>query len=431
MSLIGQSVKRKANSAVVAAVATLFCICPFSFFLFPFAIATAQPLPFSDVVRDLRHIDPKVRVHALRTLREGKHPDAIAPIATLLGDPLDAIQVDALDTELGFFLTESIPTKRRVGLVVEVRRVSRGRAAFEAGPWAVVPRTTPRELFIGLARAMADDNPRVRLDATYALGVVAASCAGCPRGDAEPALLDALRDSITDIRLAAARVAGRMTGAAGLGDALIATMNDADKDVRLAAMESLGMLREGRAVQALRDRASHYGRGAEAESAVAALARIAPASDAALFQGLLAERSAAMRVAAAEALGRVGDAAHASDLENRYVAEGAPAVRTALAFALAKLGRPYFGQIVEALKSDLTSAQARAYLIELGPANTAALQAHLQDPEPAIRLGVVDVLGAMAPATALPALEALARDRESRVAAAATRAVAAIRLRTS
>jgi len=422
--------KRRRNRAVRAAVATVVGVFTFSCFLVPSATAAQQP-PFSDVVRDLRHIDPKVRSGALRALREGRHPDAIGPIATLLGDPLDAIQLDALDSELAFFLTEPIPTTRRIGLVVEVRRVSRGRAAFEAGTWAVVPRATPRELFLGLARAMADDNPRVRLEATYVLGVVAASCARCTRVDAEPALLEALRDSVTDIRHAAARVAGRMPGAAGLGDALIAAMNDADKDVRLAAMESLGLLREPRAAQALRDRASHHGRGTEAEVAVAALARIALPSDAVMFQSLVADRSPAMRAAAAEALGRTGVAAQAPDLEARHAAESDVRARTALAFALVKLGRPYLGQLVEALKSDLTSAQARAYLIELGPGNTAALQAHLQDPEPAIRLGIADVLGAMAPDTALPALESLARDREPRVAAAASRAAAAIRLRTS
>ena len=72
------------------------------------ATAAAQSLvgkPFEDVVRYLASPDPKLRVEAMRTLAQTAHPDAIGPIAQLTADPVDDIQLEALDTLLRFYLT--------------------------------------------------------------------------------------------------------------------------------------------------------------------------------------------------------------------------------------------------------------------------------------------------------------------------------------
>ena len=43
------------------------------------------------------------------------------------------IQLEAIATELSFFLVEDVPAKKRVGLLVEVRNAGAGRGGFRAG----------------------------------------------------------------------------------------------------------------------------------------------------------------------------------------------------------------------------------------------------------------------------------------------------------
>ena len=84
-------------------------------------------------------------------------------------------------------------------------------------------------------------------------------------------------------------------------------MNDPDPLVRRWAMDSLGWLRYDRAVQALTDHASYYGKGEEGSAALHALARIANPASAPVLRALLANGSTTFRVIAIEGLGRIGD----------------------------------------------------------------------------------------------------------------------------
>src|SRR5687767_918280 len=85
----------------------------------PLAGATdTQQQRFDDVVRNLRNPDPEARMTALQLLRESKHLEAIEPIAALIVDPVDGIQLAAIDTELSFYLVDDVPGRRRVALVV-------------------------------------------------------------------------------------------------------------------------------------------------------------------------------------------------------------------------------------------------------------------------------------------------------------------------
>ena len=96
--------------------------------------ASAQQARFDDVVRNLRNPDPKVRLSAVRLLRESKYPEAVAPIAALVTDPVDEIQLEAIAAELSFFMVEDVPAKKR-GRVRRrgPRRRRCAAAAFELG----------------------------------------------------------------------------------------------------------------------------------------------------------------------------------------------------------------------------------------------------------------------------------------------------------
>ncbi|MCA1649857.1 MAG: HEAT repeat domain-containing protein, partial [Acidobacteria bacterium] len=271
----------------------------------------AQPVRFDDVVRNLRHPDAKVRVNAVRLLREARYPEAIIPMAALANDPVDAIQLEAIAAELAFFLVEDIPDKKRVALLVEVRTPGRASAAFERGPLAAWPRPVPIEVVNALLQAVDDDNQRVRAEAIYALGAIAP--APLPEV-AVPALIKALDHYDPVIRAAAARVIGRLEVKAA-ADALIKSVNDSNATARYAAMRALGELREQRALQALTDQFNFYGKGEGAWAALEALARIGHSSSVPMFTARLTDKDPFLRRAAAEGLGRSGDTSGVSALE--------------------------------------------------------------------------------------------------------------------
>jgi HEAT repeat protein len=365
-----------------------------------------------------------VRLAAVQVLRESKYPEAIGPIAPLVNDPVDQIQLEAIAAELSFFLAEDVPTRKRIAGFVEVRNPGRAQSAFDLGPLAVSPRSSPPELVDALLHAVDDENPKVRGEAIYAIGVVAPR----PLTGAENAqLIKALDHYDPAIRAAAARVIGRL-GVTSAGDALLKAVNDSQAPVRYAAMRALGEIRDTRAVQALTEQLNFYQKGEGAWSALDALARLADPSSVPLFKARLADRDAFMRRAAAEGLARAGDTSELPALEIGAGNDASEMVRAAMAFALQTLGRNYVPRLVESLDSR-TAPQVEEYFLELGSAIAPQLAPHLQDPSPAIRANVAAVLGAIGDAATVAALQPLTQDRDRGVAQAAARAIERLKAR--
>jgi HEAT repeat protein len=401
---------------ILACVAALLCGA---------AAVFAQQARFDDVIRNLRNPDPKIRLAAVQLLRESRYPEAIGPMAALVSDPLDQIQLEAIAAELSFFLVEDVPSKKRLGYVVEVRNPGRAAAAFDMGPLAVGPRSVPPELVDGLLKAVDDDNPKVRMEAIYALGTIARS----PVSDATAAqLVKALDHYDPSIRASAARVIGRLSVTTA-GDALIKAINDSQAPVRYAAMHALGAIQERRALPALTQQFTYYGKGEGAWAALDALAHLADPSSIPLFKSRLADKDPLLRRAAAEGLARTGDSSEVSTLEIGAGNDGVETVRAAMAFALQKLGRNYIPRLVESMNSEKMASQIAGYLFELGPSVAATLLPHLQDQSPAIRGNVATVLGVIGGESTLPALQPLTEDKDRGVAQAATRAIERLKAR--
>jgi HEAT repeat protein len=366
---------------------------------------------YEDVVRNLRNPDPKIRLQSVRLLREAGHREAIEPMAPLVNDAIDEIQLEAIAAQLSFYLVEPVPATRRVALLFEVRSPSHAAAAFERGPLAAFPRPVPADLVTNLLQAVDDETARVRLEAIYALGVIARP----PLDDAHvPALIKALDHYDPAIRAAVAQVMGRLQVVAA-GDALIRAINDSDAGVRYAAMQALGELKDARAVQSLGEQLTYYGRGEGAWSALQALATIAHESSVPQFTARLADRDPYLRRAAMEGLGRTGDRTEVEALRTASASDASEMVRAAAAFALQLQGGNYVPRLVESLRSDRLTPQITGYLVELGPGIEQALLPHLLDPEPGIRAGVARVLGAIGTEAARAALQPLLEDRTRNV----------------
>jgi HEAT repeat protein len=389
--------------------------------------AAAQSLvgrPFEDVVRYLASPEAKLRVEAMRTLAQTGHPDAIGPIAALAGDPIDDVQIEALETLLRFYLPEVDAGTKRIAGIVETGRRDPAEAGFFVGPYQLLPRAVPEALKAGLAKAMRDDQPRIRRAATWTVGAIVPPPAGAA---VEAALAANLRDPDHGVREAAARVAGAVR-AGSLGDALVAAMNDDRKDVQLAAMRALGDIGEKRAASALRERFEHERRGDAAEAALDGLARLADPGSQPVFFAHVGSKDADLRRAAFEGLARLGDPAAIRAVEARTVNERDRTVRLARAFALSRDGGRGLDDLVAALGDDRRAEQAMAYLVELGRPHVKALVPRLAEPDVPTRGRLVQVFGIVGGPEALRALEPTTRDPDPAVARAAEHAIARIRL---
>ena len=383
----------------------------------------AQTLRFDDVVRNLRNPDPKARLAAVQLLRDARYPEAIEPMAALVADPVDQIQLETIAAELSFFLEQDVRSKRMVGFVLEKRRPAVAEAAFELGPTAVWPRPVPPALVSSLLTAVDDETARVRSEAMYALGVVARP----PLEPAQEAQLEKALDHYDPaIRAAAAKVIGRLR-IASAGDALIKAMNDSHPEVRYASMRALGQLRDPRAIEALTEQLTYYGKGEGAWSALDALAQIASPASVPAFKAHLADNDPFLRRAAAEGLGRAGDASELEALRRGATTDESAMVRLAMCFALQKLGQNYVTRIADMLTNDKVAAQGMDTLIELGPPVAPQLYARLQESQPEMRAAVADVLGVIGGEAALPSLQAVTEDKDPEVAAAAKRAIERIK----
>ncbi|MEO7790656.1 MAG: HEAT repeat domain-containing protein [Vicinamibacterales bacterium] len=386
----------------------------------------AQPQQaFEDVVRNLRNPDAKARMSAVQRLRESRHVEAAVPVAAVITDPVEAIQLEAIAAELSFFLVDEVPARRRAGLLVEVRSKGQAQPAFELGPLVTWSRSAPPEVIDGLLKAVDDEDSRVRTEAIYALGVI-----GRPplTNEAADRLITALDHYDPVIRSAAARVIGRLeVGRAG--DALIGAINDSTLAVRYAAMRGLGDLREVRAIQALTDQLSFYRTGEGAWSALDGLARIGHASSAPLFKARLADKDPYFRRVAAEGLARLGDQSESAAIQAAAAKDASLMVRAAMTFALAKADPGAVAQLVEFFASDKIALQVQGYLLELGPASRPGVSAALKHPNANVRAGAADVIGTVGTAESVALLEPLTKDRDRAVARSASAAIERIKQR--
>ena len=387
--------------------------------------AAAQPMAFEDVVRNLRNPDPVIRMSALQLLRDAKYPEAIIPIAALIKDPVNEIQLEAIDAELSFFLADAVTTKSRVAFVVEVRSTGRAAKAFDLGPMAALPKPVPQEVVRALLETVDDETQAVRVEALYTLGVIGR---GPLAGDEGAMLVKALDHYDPMIRAAAARVIGRL-GAEKAGEALIVALNDSNAQVRVAAMRALGDTREVSAVKPLTEQFQYHGKGAGAWSALDALARIADPSSIELFKAQLTSKDPNMRRAAAEGLGRTAEKSEIEALVTMASNDESEMVRAASAFALQKFGENYLSRLVDFMDSDKMAPQIQAYLFELGTAVATPLLPRLLEPDEGIRRHVAEVLGGIGDESTVAGLTPLLKDRDKSVQKAARLAIERIKTR--
>ena len=404
------------------------------------SVAVAQ-VPFDQAVAELSNPEPENRLRAATLLKGAAYPEAALPLAKAVLDAEDAVQFEAIAAELNIFLATKIVPKKRVGLVVEVRTKIAAEAAFSAGPLALGAMPVPLEVLTALRTAARDNNPRVGLEALYAFGALASEPTGGVRRELRqasgPELAAMVGSSDEALRAGGVRVIGRVYSAhasddevdTSVGDAVITALNDQNKLIKLAAMETLGAMRYGRAVEALTRLFEYYKQGELAEGALDALARIAHPASIPLFTSQLAAKSSLMKTMAIEGLARAGDPSQMDAIQSALKGQHDEHVIFAGVFASAMLENGSIEQIAGALLRPKQRELAKQYLTELARGRANVLGRYARDPDPGVRADIADVLGFSGDAGAKPIVESLIKDEDKQVALAAERA--ALRLRGS
>ncbi len=372
-----------------------------------FSRATAtQQYTFEEVASGLKHRDPATRLRAIQILKDADHAEAAIPIAALLADPDDRVQLAAIDAERSLFTTRPVPRRKKIGFVVEVRTVAGGDAAA-AGQLALKPRAVPLEVLTGLAVALRDSNPRVRIEAINLVSLVG------PVACSPPFRLKADSTPCTDA-----------------GNALIDNINSRQPLVRRAAMQALGQLQYANAVQALSDQLSYRQTGADAMAALEGLAGVGHPASVSVFEELLANSNARMRALAVEGLARIGNRDALPTLHQMGRSEQSSSVLLALHYANVKLGTvdASLQQLIASLRETSLRPIALRYLLDLSVTIAPVLAESLKDQNVDVRRLVADVLGFSGNAVVIPALEAATKDPDPDVAGAARQAIERLRL---
>ena len=371
---------------------------------------SAQASPqWQDIIRNLRHPDVKTRLDAVGNLGRAAYGPAADSVAMLVTDGDDRVQLAAIDAELSFFLADR----------PDGGFSSRAQAAFETGTLVRAAAAAPPVLTDRLIAAMRDENARVRFDAVHALGFIVEAPLAPEHARALIAELDHYDSTM---RAATARVLGRLR-VRQAGDALLAGLEDSSTAVRLFAVEALGLIGEPRVAPAARSLVR--GKGDLAAAGMLALARLATRDDIELFRQSLIDKDARVRRAAAEGLGRAGDAASVETLATLMQSDKSDAVRLAAAFALQKLGQTQTHVIASMLVLPRERGQARDYLLEIGRPALPGIESALKvATDGRHRADLVRMIGFVGTRDDRAMVEGLQQDRDERVRRAAATASA-------
>jgi HEAT repeat protein len=381
------------NKSIVLLVA-LYVVSGFS------RTVSAQQYTFEEVASGLKHQDAATRLRAIQILKDADYAEAVVPIAAALEDPDDRVQMAAIDAERSLFTARTVPRRKKIGFVVEVRTVAGGDAAA-AGQLALKARTVPPQVLSSLAIALRDNNPRVRAEAINLASLIGPYACVRPTG-----------------------------ACAEIGNALVDNINSREALLRRAAMQALGQLRYPNAVQALSDQLSYRQKGLDAMAAIEGLAGIGHPTSASVFEQLLTSSNADMRRFAVEGLARADKREALPTLQQMGQSERSNGVLLALHYANVKLGSvdSSLQQLVAALGNASQRPLALGYLLDLSTSMAPALAGSLKDPSADVRRLVADVLGFSRNSSVISALESATKDSDPDVAAAAQQAIARLKL---
>jgi HEAT repeat protein len=404
-------------------------------------------------IYDLKSPDPVRRQAAARELGKVKHQPAIPDLIALAHDPVPDVRrevesalehmedIRALPGFVAFATDTEVDIRSHaVASLVNIhlpRTKGLGAALSKLGEMIMLTPERDLDLIVEpdvpvdpivittLTARISDSDKGIRRTAIRGVGIL--------RGQAAiPELVRVVREDRDDsLRFDGVRSLRKIADAS-VGADLVALLNINDDAVRNEMMATLGSMRYRGAVPELtRIVDSATKTDTPRVVALAALADIADPSSAPLFERLKADKYEPLRLYANEGIARTASADSKTAISAARLIEKSAWVRTAQAFALARIGElEYLDELVRALDRPLTRDLAREYLLETPPANRQALFTP-RDASPGARAELAEILGRIGDPDALPRLQQLSNDTDADVARAAERATRRITVTSS
>jgi len=371
-----------------------------------------QPLLSAATDRDV-----SVREEVVKSLGLLKDQEAITMLLTTIKDPADSVREESIialvnlyaDRDAGSVIT------RTAKKVYKTINPFRDQVGDEATVIEAYVRVAPM-VIDSIADRLVDSSLAVRLDAAKALGILRAR-------PAVPKMLDAMKTGDANLRIAVLRSLYKIRDTS-VDEQILPYLNDSDNNVRAETILTLGLFRSQKALPELKRIYDQNPNTKLRLKAFQALALIGDGSTLDLFQRNLRDPDKAYREAAAEGIGRVGEASLVEEVSRTFLNEKDMGAQLAQSFALYRLGRREFmDRLLMGLAERMYHEQATAYLVEMGAPVVPDLIRSLNHENAIVREKLCAVLGLIGDSSTIEQLKPLLRDSNPSVVSEAALAI--------
>ena len=416
------------------------------------AASSSKAVSGSDV-EDLKNPQAKIRAKAAREIGQTGDPSMVPALISALNDPsanvreqvvvaLASIRVPQSlkgliqatsdnNSEVRWLAVKGIEgyytgvTPKTGFFGYMARQYRSAKRKFQGGAIRITPGTAvDPQAVSALERVMMDtQHQRAAQEATRALGILMAR-------QAVPDLVITAHSPEENLAREALNSLAKIQDTSA-GPRLVDLLNSSNRHVQQDAAVTVGILRTRSAVPRLQALYENDSNGTTRLKALQGLSYIGDPVSGPIFLKALYNKNATVRGYAAQGLARARDQQALPDLLRAAPAEKNADARLAMEFAVTSLGRnDYLSAIVNALGSGEEDS-AQAYLVELArrPNFLSELYPYLNSRNAQVRKGLCNVLMYAGDGTSIQQLEQLSHDRNSDVAAAALRALSAVRRR--
>ena len=372
---------------------------------------TARPEAIEPLTEAMRDPEVKVRRAVAKALRAQQNPDAIDGLLMALRDEEKDVRSEGLAGLVEIYVS---PDQRRpITRFLSVFQETVPRPA--APPRPIMP--IAEKVVLGLEARLQDDEPSLRRQAAYALGVLRAE-------QAVDSLGTSLADPSKDVRTEAVE-ALTLIGGEEAGAQLVAGLSEPSRQIQGQVVEALGRIRYAPAAEELLVVYDGWQGKELGDKALTALALIGAPQSRGVFLQNMTSVSSQRRRWAVEGMGRLRDENLRTSLTKDFLREPDASVQSAYCFALSLIGRPEFiDRLALNLSDPMLRQQSMSYLVEMGGPFMAELVLYLSDPVAEVRKGMAYVLEQIGDPNAIPYLRPLLSDPDPQVADWANRAIA-------
>ncbi len=391
-------------------------------------IARGGPSAIPKLQALLSNPSVEVRAEAVRQITDIGPPRSLDPLiqASRDGDP--GVQMLATDGLVNFYLPGYVKhgvggTFERVGTSIKSRFTDTNDQVIDAYI------TVRPDVIAALSAQVRSGNMDVRTDAARALGIL--------RGKAAVVDLIAATRSKDSTLIYESLIALQKIRDESAGPQVEFLLHDFDPKVQIAAIETVGLLRDKGAVSSLSVVLGQSNNIKVKRAALTSLAMLPDPAYSSLYQQYLHDKDEKLREAAAEGLGRLKDPRDLPVLQQAWQDEGKSEPRLSLAFALVMHGKAELSEfsplqlLINNLNMSAYSGVALPYLTELARDERvrAALYVAMGSGTKDEKIGLARVLGASGDKESVAHLQQLVDDPDPAVSQAALNATRTIQAR--